>query len=302
MLWFEKFYWFVSSNGWLVISGRDSHQNELLVKRYMKTGDLYMHSDYGGAASTIIKGPPKAGPAPTTTLEEAAIFTVCRSKAWDTKIISSAWWVYHDQVSKSAPTGEYLPTGSFMIRGKRNFLHPNRMEMGFTFLYRLDQESFLRKLEHKKELMAEIKEEEQSTELKREASNFEEEDEYAIIDLEAEARKAREQVAYFLFRKKKNMRKEEINSKTVPRDNRPLKRPKNLNQKSNRIQKTQMIVMKIKSRSTQNRTRKTTKRKMEKKQINKRNRFRSIRIETRRRLKNWKNIWSNRTKMNDKLS
>jgi hypothetical protein len=28
------------------------------------------------------------------------------------------------QVSKTAPTGEYLPTGSFMIRGKKNFLPP----------------------------------------------------------------------------------------------------------------------------------------------------------------------------------
>jgi predicted ribosome quality control (RQC) complex YloA/Tae2 family protein len=35
----------------------------------MKTGDLYMHSDYGGAASTIIKGPPKSGIPPVATLE-----------------------------------------------------------------------------------------------------------------------------------------------------------------------------------------------------------------------------------------
>ena len=93
----------------------------------MKPGDLYMHSDYGGAASTIIKINNKEVGAPRTTLEEAAVFTVCRSKAWDTKILSGAWWVYHDQVSKSAPTGEFLPTGSFMIRGKRNFIQPNRM-------------------------------------------------------------------------------------------------------------------------------------------------------------------------------
>jgi predicted ribosome quality control (RQC) complex YloA/Tae2 family protein len=105
MFWFEKFYWFVTSEGYLVISGRDSHQNELLVKRYMKSGDLYMHSDYGGAASTIIKRHEKGIPVPRNSLEEAGIFTVCRSKAWDTKIISSAWWVYDDQVSKSAPTG-----------------------------------------------------------------------------------------------------------------------------------------------------------------------------------------------------
>lgn len=33
------------------------------------------------------------------------------------------------------------------------------MEMGFTFLYKLDNESLQRKLERKKELMEEIKEE-----------------------------------------------------------------------------------------------------------------------------------------------
>lgn len=69
LFWFEKFYWFISSEGILVISGRDSHQNELLVKRYMKPGDLYMHSDYGGAASTVIKINSKEVGAPRTTLD-----------------------------------------------------------------------------------------------------------------------------------------------------------------------------------------------------------------------------------------
>lgn len=39
--WFEKFNWFVSSENYLIISGRDAQQNELVVKRYMKKGDLY---------------------------------------------------------------------------------------------------------------------------------------------------------------------------------------------------------------------------------------------------------------------
>jgi len=47
--------------------------------------------------------------------------SVCRSAAWDAKVITSAWWVYASQVSKTAPTGEYLTTGSFMIRGKKIF-------------------------------------------------------------------------------------------------------------------------------------------------------------------------------------
>jgi len=41
------------------------------------------------------------------------------------------------QVSKTAPTGEYLTVGSFMIRGKKNFLPPNPLVMGFAFLFKL---------------------------------------------------------------------------------------------------------------------------------------------------------------------
>ena len=41
------------------------------------------------------------------------------------------------QVSKTAPTGEYLPTGSFIIRGKKNFLPPQPLIMGLTFIFAL---------------------------------------------------------------------------------------------------------------------------------------------------------------------
>ena len=34
--WFERFNWFVSSENYLVLSGRDAQQNELLVKRYLR--------------------------------------------------------------------------------------------------------------------------------------------------------------------------------------------------------------------------------------------------------------------------
>lgn len=53
----------------------------------------------------------------------------------------SAWWVYPDQVSKTAPTGEYLTVGSFMIRGKKNFLPPHPLVMGFSLLFRIDESS-----------------------------------------------------------------------------------------------------------------------------------------------------------------
>ena len=38
--WFERFHWFISSENYLVLAGRDAQQNEQLVKRYMRKGDL----------------------------------------------------------------------------------------------------------------------------------------------------------------------------------------------------------------------------------------------------------------------
>ncbi|WOG83458.1 hypothetical protein DCAR_0102633 [Daucus carota subsp. sativus] len=139
--WFEKFNWFISSENYLVISGRDAQQNEMIVKRYMSKGDLYVHAELHGASSTIIKNHKPESPVPPLTLNQAGCFTVCHSQAWDSKIVTSAWWVYPNQVSKTAPTGEYLTVGSFMIRGKKNFLPPHPLVMGFGMLFRLDESS-----------------------------------------------------------------------------------------------------------------------------------------------------------------
>jgi len=36
--------------------------------------------------------------------------------------MGSAYWVKPEQVSKTPETGEYLPKGAFVIRGKRNYV------------------------------------------------------------------------------------------------------------------------------------------------------------------------------------
>ena len=43
------------------------------------------------------------------------------------------------KVSKTAPSGEYLTTGSFMIRGKKNYLPPSHLVMGFSVMFKLDE-------------------------------------------------------------------------------------------------------------------------------------------------------------------
>ncbi|KAJ1983292.1 hypothetical protein H4R34_001376 [Dimargaris verticillata] len=144
--WFERFQWFVSSEGYLVLAGRDMQQNELLVQKYLKKHDIYVHADMHGAASVIIKNH-GIGEIPPSTLLQAGMMSVCQSKAWEAKIVTSAWWVRAHQVSKSAPSGEYLTTGSFMIRGKKTFLPPAQLVYGFGFLFRLEESCIGRHLQ-----------------------------------------------------------------------------------------------------------------------------------------------------------
>jgi len=153
-MWCEKFDWFITSDNLIVICGRDAQQNDLVVKRYLKPGDIYVHADVHGAGSCVIKNPQQQ-PVPPASLQEAGAFAICRSAAWENKVVTSAFWVYHHQVSKTAPTGEYLPTGSFMIRGKKNFLPPVQLIMALGFLYKLHPDSLQRRL-RKQGLLASI--------------------------------------------------------------------------------------------------------------------------------------------------
>jgi len=141
--WFEKFLWFISSENYLVVAGRDAQQNEILVKRYLGPDDVYIHAEIHGAASVIVKNKPRvdgvAKPLPPLTLSEAGNYAICMSSGWDSKILTSAWWVSAAQVSKHAPTGEYVGTGSFVIRGKKNFLPPAQLVMGLGILFRIDE-------------------------------------------------------------------------------------------------------------------------------------------------------------------
>lgn len=53
--WFEKFNWFVTSENYLVVSGRDAQQNEVVVKKYLRPGDIYVHADLHGASSCVVR-------------------------------------------------------------------------------------------------------------------------------------------------------------------------------------------------------------------------------------------------------
>ena len=124
IFWFEKFRWFISSNGNIVIGGKDAKTNEFLVKKYLKEGDRYAHADVQGAPSVIIKNKgldDEQIDISNKTLEEACIFAAAYSKAWKQFAEAQVYWVLPQQVSKTPESGEFIPKGAFIIRGKRNY-------------------------------------------------------------------------------------------------------------------------------------------------------------------------------------
>lgn len=122
--WFERFRWFISPDGNIVISGRDAKSNEQVVKKYLREGDRYVHADIHGAPSCVVKSKNIMGnkiPISQKTLDETCIFAASYSKAWKQFGEAQVYWVLPEQVSKTPQSGEFLPKGAFVIRGKRNY-------------------------------------------------------------------------------------------------------------------------------------------------------------------------------------
>ncbi len=131
--WFERFKWFFTSEGKLVIAGRDAHTNDGVVKKHLKEKDLYAHTDIHGAPSTILKDGASATP---EELREACQFATAQSKGWVAAVSEgSAYWVYPDQASKTPNPGEFVPRGAFIIRGKRNYEYHLPMELAVGEIY-----------------------------------------------------------------------------------------------------------------------------------------------------------------------
>jgi len=125
--WFERYKWFVTSGGRMVMAGRDAHSNDQLVKKHLKPGDRFAHADVHGAPSVVIS---KGDEASDEEMEEACAFALCHSKAWTAGASEgTAYWVLPDQVSKMAQAGEFVPRGAFVIRGKRNYAHHLPLEL-----------------------------------------------------------------------------------------------------------------------------------------------------------------------------
>jgi predicted ribosome quality control (RQC) complex YloA/Tae2 family protein len=113
--WYHRFRWFFTSDGTLVLGGKDASQNEELVKRYMEGRDRFVHADVHGASVVIVKGA-------TERMDEVAQFAASYSGAWRSGHFSADVYAADPaQVSKTPESGEYVSRGSFIVRGEREY-------------------------------------------------------------------------------------------------------------------------------------------------------------------------------------
>ena len=125
--WYERYRWFFTTDGYLAIGGRDAASNSAVIRKHLDKNDKVFHADIFGSPFFIVKD---AENAPDTTMNEIAHATVCFSRAWREGLYGvSAYWVHPEQIKKSAPSGEFLPKGSFTIEGQRNFIKSETLRL-----------------------------------------------------------------------------------------------------------------------------------------------------------------------------
>ena len=125
--WYERYRWFYTSDGLLAIGGRDASSNSSVIRKHVATNDKVFHAEIFGSPFFVLKD---CSELPPTSLTETAHATACFSRAWKEAVFGlSVYWVSPEQVKKAAPSGQFLPKGSFVIEGKRNFVKITNMQL-----------------------------------------------------------------------------------------------------------------------------------------------------------------------------
>ena len=133
--WYEKFRWFNSSDGFLIIGGRDAASNEIIFKKYLDPYDLIFHTNFPGSPLAVIKNPENKE-IPSTTIEETAEFVASFSRAWKENWgVVDTFYILPNQITRSPPSGEFLQKGSFIISGKKNFIKNVKTELTIGLIF-----------------------------------------------------------------------------------------------------------------------------------------------------------------------
>lgn len=146
--WYERYRWFITTDGLLVIGGRDASSNSALIRKHLTEHDIVFHAEVHGSPFFIIKNAAVFAADQEGTinssLHEVAQATISFSRAWKDGLSSAdAYWVIAEQVKKGAPTGQFLPKGSFVIEGKRNYIKGVELRLAIGIMQLNNRETLL---------------------------------------------------------------------------------------------------------------------------------------------------------------
>lgn len=137
--WFERYRWFITSDGRLAIGGRDSSSNSAVIRKHLNKNDRTFHAEIVGSPFFLLR---ESTEHDLSSVKEVAQATVCFSRAWKAGIYGlNAYWVTSDQIKTAAPSGQFIAKGSFVIEGSKNFVQVSTLQLAIG-LYEKD-ESFL---------------------------------------------------------------------------------------------------------------------------------------------------------------
>ncbi len=131
--WFERYRWTFATDGSVIVGGKDASSNERVVKKYLKERDRYCHADFHGAPSVVVKD--QGVGVSEEALEQGCALAAVYSRAWSSgRASADAYWVLPEQVSKTPQSGEFVPKGAFIVRGRRNYVKdiPMRAAVGLV--------------------------------------------------------------------------------------------------------------------------------------------------------------------------
>lgn len=110
---YEKFRWFFTSSGKLVIGGKSAEQNEEIVKNHIDKEDIVLHTASPGSPFTIIKSEGKR--ITDNEIREGAIFCASFSQQWKKGKKKTEAHVFNaNQISKNKKD----KLGTFQVSGR----------------------------------------------------------------------------------------------------------------------------------------------------------------------------------------
>ena len=139
--WYERYRWFLTSDGFLSIGGRDASSNSSVIRKHLEKDDKVFHAEIVGSPFFILKN---SSDNVVSSVTETAHATVCFSRAWREGLYGlNAYWVNPDQIKTAAPSGQFIAKGSFVVEGTRNFVKVTTLQLSVGLYQKDDSYSLM---------------------------------------------------------------------------------------------------------------------------------------------------------------